>query len=150
MKQAPQNTSKNQISAKSVKGFRSYVSVNSNWVHGLLGNPRKKSFWASESWPPGHFLSNSPTLGQKMMVEFPGVGQNFPKLLAKNPLKITKVRKLRDGANFLLENLAKPLYFNRLKQNNSKVFKCSSLDIQLKQWICKYINIWYVLTAVVH
>ena len=33
---------------------------------------------------------------------------------------------------FYLENLTKPLYF-RLKQNHWKVFKYSSLDIQLKQ-----------------
>ena len=54
-----------------------YVSVNSNWVHLSPG----KFFWASESRPPGQtFLSNSLLPGQKMMVEFPGVGKNFPKL----------------------------------------------------------------------
>ena len=43
--------------------------------------PPGKFFWASESRPPGQiFLSNSLSPGQKMMVEFPGVGQNFPRL----------------------------------------------------------------------
>ena len=58
---------------------RTYVSVNSNWVH-PPGDPR-----------------------EKFSVQI-----------------------------FYLENLTKPLYF-RLKQNHSKVFKYSNLDIQLKQ-----------------
>ena len=33
----------------------------------------------------------------------------------------------------------KPLYF-RLNQSHSKVFKYSSLDIHLKQWICTNIS----------
>ena len=41
------------------------------------------------------------------------------------------MRKLRDSTTFLFGELKKPLYF-RLKQNNSKIFKYSSLDIQLK------------------
>ena len=47
-------------------------------------------------------LSNSPAPGQKMMVEFSGVGQNFPKLLAKI---LKKLRKLRDSTNFLFGEL---------------------------------------------
>ena len=47
----------------------------------LPGNPWEKFF---ERANPGHlgnfFLSNSPAPGRKMMVEFPGVGKNFPKL----------------------------------------------------------------------
>ena len=39
--------------------------------------------------------------------------------------------KLRDSTTFLFGELKKPLCF-RLKQNNSKIFKYSSLDIQLK------------------
>ena len=52
-----------------------YVSVNSNWVH-PPGNPRKNVFERVNPGHSGNFLSP----GQKMMVEFPGVGQNFPKL----------------------------------------------------------------------
>ena len=44
---------------------------------------------------------------------------------------LKKLRKLRDSTTFLFGELKKPLYF-RLKQNNSKIFKYSSLDIQLK------------------
>ena len=71
-----------------------------------------------------------------MMVEFPGVGQNFPKLEETPPYANKK--SLRNSGNyetvqiFCLENLTKLLYF-RLKQNHLKVFKYSSLDIQLKQ-----------------
>ena len=70
------------------------------------------------------------------MVEFPGVEQNFPKL-EETPIKLAK-NPLRNSENyetvqiFCLENLTKLLYF-RLKQNHWKVFKYSSLDIQLKQ-----------------
>ena len=69
------------------------------------------------------------------MVEFPGMGKIFPnskKLLLKLAKKILKkLRKLRDSTTFLFGEHKKPLCF-RLKQNNSKIFKCSSLDIQLK------------------
>ena len=41
------------------------------------------------------------------------------------------MRKLRDSTTFLFGEHKIPLCF-RLKQNNSKIFKCSSLDIQLK------------------
>ena len=41
------------------------------------------------------------------------------------------MRKLRDSTTFLFGELKKPLSF-RLKQNNSKIFKYSSLDIQVK------------------
>ena len=45
------------------------------------GNPRENFFERANPGHPGKFfLSNSLPLGQKMMVEFPGVGQNFPKL----------------------------------------------------------------------
>ena len=70
-----------------------------------------------------------------MMVEFPGVGQNFPKLEETAPWAckkiLKKLKKLRDSTTFLFGELKKPLCF-RLKQNNSKIFKYSSLDIQLK------------------
>ena len=57
---------------------------------------------------------------------------NLKKLLFKLAKKILKkLRKLRDSTNFLSGELKKPLCF-RLKQNNSKIFKYSSLDIQLK------------------
>ena len=69
------------------------------------------------------------------MVEFPGVGQNFPKLEETAPQAckkiLKKLRKLRDSTTFLFGELKKPLCFG-LKQNNSKIFKYSSLDIQLK------------------
>ena len=38
---------------------------------------------------------------------------------------------------FYLENLIKPLYF-RLKQDPSKVFECSSLDIQFSRSLINY------------
>ena len=41
------------------------------------------------------------------------------------------MRNYETVQHFYLENLKKPLRF-RLKQNNSKIFKYSSLDIQLK------------------
>ena len=69
-----------------------------------------------------------------MMVEFSGkIFPNLKKLL----LKLAKILKsLKENFEtvqiFYLENLTKPLYF-RLKQNHSKVFKYSSLNIQLKQ-----------------
>ena len=69
------------------------------------------------------------------MVEFPGVGQNLPKLEETAPQAckkiLKKLRKLRDSTTFLFGELKKPLCF-RLKQNNSKIFEYSSLDIQLK------------------
>ena len=57
-----------------------------------------------------------------MMVEFPEVGQNFPKLeetapqACKKPQKI-KITMRQTGQFFYLENLTKPLYF-RLKQKS--------------------------------
>ena len=62
----------------SVFGEKSDVSVNSNWVHPPPGNPRENFFERAN--PGQNFLSNFLPPGQKMMVEFPGVGQNFPKL----------------------------------------------------------------------
>ena len=63
------------------------------------GNPRK--IFLSERIPTTRaiFLSNSLPPGQKMIVEFPGMGQNFPKLeetapqASKNPLKIKKTTR---------------------------------------------------------
>ena len=57
-----------------------YVSVNSNWVHPPPGNPREN--FLSEGIPATReiFVFNSLTPGQKMIVEFQGVGQNLPKL----------------------------------------------------------------------
>ena len=89
-----------------------------------------------------------------MMLEFPGVGQNFPKLKEIAPLSFQKYLRNHDQENyetvhiFYLENLTKPLYF-RLKQNHSKIFRHSSLDIQLKR-LYIYIHKFIVLKAVVH
>ena len=63
-----------------------------------------------------------------------GWGKIFPnskKLLLKLAKILKKLRKVRDSTTFLFGDLKKPLCF-RLKQNNSKIFKYSSLDIQLK------------------
>ena len=60
------------------------------------GNPRKNFFERANLGHPGNIFCLIPCPGAKMMVEFSGVGQNFPnskKLLfklAKNPLKIKK------------------------------------------------------------
>ena len=42
--------------------------------------PPENFFERANPGHPGNFLSNFPAPGRKMMVEFPGVGQNFPKL----------------------------------------------------------------------
>ena len=39
-----------------------------------------KSFERANLGHSGNFLSNSPALGQKMMIEFPEVGLNFPRV----------------------------------------------------------------------
>ena len=72
-----------------------------------------------------------------MMVEIPGLGQNFPKLEETAPQAckkiLKKLRNLRDSTTFLFGELKKPFKkCFRLKQNNSKIFNYSSLDIQLK------------------
>ena len=43
-------------------------------------NPREIFFERANPGHPGIFLFNSPAPEQKMMVGFPGVRQNFPKL----------------------------------------------------------------------
>ena len=132
--------------------FSYYVSVNSNWVHPPPGNPGK-IFWASESRPPRqNFLSNSLPRGKKWRSNAWGWGKIFA-YSKKLPIKLAK-KSLRNSEKFekvqifCLENLTKLLYF-RLKQNHSKVFKYSFLDIQLKQWIYTYINIqcWKALST---
>ena len=61
--------------------------------------PRENFFGRANPGHQGNFLSNSPALGQKMVVEFPEVGQNFPKLeetaplVCRNPLKIKKTTR---------------------------------------------------------
>ena len=66
---------------------------------------------------------------------FPGSGAKFSQTRRNCSLSLQrilkKLRKLRDSATFIFRELKKPLCF-RLKQNNSKIFKYSSLDIQLK------------------
>ena len=80
------------------------------------GQPQGKLF---EPADPGHpskfFLSNPLPSGQKMMVEFLGVGQNFSKLV-ETPLKLAKesfkkFRKLRKSTNFLFGELNKTFIF---------------------------------------
>ena len=100
-----------------------YVSVNSNWVHPPRATPEK--IFLSERIPATRaiILSNSLRPGQKMMVEFPGVGQNISQTRGNCSLSLQeilkKLRKLRDSTIFYLENL-KSLYF-RLKQDHWKV-----------------------------
>ena len=55
-----------------------YVSVNSNWVH-LPGNPQE-IFWSKQIPATRAIFCLSPCPRAKMIVEFPRVGQNFPKL----------------------------------------------------------------------
>ena len=59
----------------------SNVSVSSNWINSPSPGNLRENF-LSEQIPATQaiFWSNSLPPGQKMMVEFPGVGQNFPKL----------------------------------------------------------------------
>ena len=105
---------------------------------GYIPPPRAtpgKIFWASESRPPGEiFLSNSLPRGKKWWSNSRGWGKIFPnskKLLLKLANKILKNWENYETVQlFYLENLRKPLCF-RLKQNNSKIFEYSSLDIQL-------------------
>ena len=52
------------------------VSVSSNWVH-PPGNPRENFFERANPGHTGKFFCLIPSPGAKMMVEFPGVGQNF-------------------------------------------------------------------------
>ena len=99
------------------------------------GNPRENFF---ERANPGHSGKNFcliPCPGAKNDGRIPGGGGKFSSTrrncslsLQKNPLKIEKTTR---QYNFLFGELKKPLCF-RLKQNNSKIFKYSSLDIQLK------------------
>ena len=111
------------------------VSVISNWIH-PSGNPRGNFF---ERANPGHsgnfFLSNSLSRG-KNDGRIPGSGAKFSQTRRNCSLSLQKIlrklRKLRDSTNFLSGELNKTLYF-RLKQNHSKVFEYSSLDIRLKQ-----------------
>ena len=100
------------------------------------GQPRGKFFWASESRPPGQiFLSNSLPRGKKCWSNCRGWGKIFPnskKLLLKLAKKSLKSWENYETVQlFYLENLKKPLCF-RPKQNNSKIFKYSGLDIQLE------------------
>ena len=44
------------------------------------GNPRENFFERANPGHPGKIFCLIPCPGAKMMVEFPGVGQNFPKL----------------------------------------------------------------------
>ena len=100
------------------------------------GQPRGNFFWASESRRPGQiFLSNSLARGKKWWSNSRGWGKIFPnskKLLLKLAKKSVKNWENYETLQlFYLENLKKPLCF-RPKQNNSKIFKYSSLDIQLE------------------
>ena len=91
-----------------------YVSVNSNWIQ-PSSNTRENVFERANPGHPGKFFVQFPVPGQKTMVEFPGVGQNFPKLeeTARQACKkfFKKLRKPRDSTIFHLENITKPLYF---------------------------------------
>ena len=57
-----------------------YVSVNSNWVHLPPGQLPGKLFEQANPGNPGNFFVKFPAPGAKMMVELPGLWQNFPKL----------------------------------------------------------------------
>ena len=67
-----------------------------------------------------------------MMVEFPGVGQNFPKLEENALFKLAKIlKKTTRQYKFLFGELNKTFIF----QTEAKPLKSriSNLDIQLKQ-----------------
>ena len=84
---------------------------------------------------PGNFFVYFPAPGQKMMVKFPGGGAKFsqtPRICSV--LSLQKSLKIKKTTR---------------QQNHSKVFKYSSLDIQLKQWNI-HIHKYIVLNAVVH
>ena len=97
------------------KAKRSTIYVSSQFQLGTSPprQPPGKCFWASESRPPGKFfLCLIPCPGVKMMVEFSGMGQNFPKLEETAPKACKKfLRKLRDSINFLFGELNKTFIF---------------------------------------
>ena len=97
--------------------------------------PREIFFERANPGHPGKTFCLIPCSGAKNSGRIPGGGAKFSQTprncslnLQKNPLKIE--RTTRQYNLFNLENLRKPLCF-RLKQNNSKIFIYSSLDIQL-------------------
>ena len=100
-----------------------------------LGNPRE--IFLSERIPAtrAKYFFLIPCPGAKNDGRILGGGAKFSQTRRNYSLSLQKIlkklRKLRDSTTFLSGELKKPLCF-RLKQNNSKIFKYSSLDIQLK------------------
>ena len=99
------------------------------------GNPRENFFERANPGHPSKIFCLIPCPGAKNDGRIPGGGAKFSQTRRNCSLNLPKIlkklRKLRDSATFLFGELKKLLCF-RLKQNNSKIFKYSSLDIQLK------------------
>ena len=114
-----------------------YVSVNSNWVHPPPPGATSGKIFLSEQIPAtrGKSFCLIPCPLAKNDSRIPGGGAKFSQTRRNCSVSLQKIhkklRKLRDSTTFLFRELKKPLCF-RLKQNNSKIFKYSSLDIQLK------------------
>ena len=91
------------------------------------GQPQKNFF---ERGRPGHwgkFCCLIPCPGAKNEGRIPrGSGKSFP-----NSKKLLRIK---------LAKVLKKIKKTTRQQNHSKVFKYSSLDIQLKQWIYSYIH----------
>ena len=97
--------------------------------------PPENFFERANPGCPGKIFCLIPAPQAKNDGRIPGSGAKFSQTQRNCSLSLQKVlkklRKLRDSTTFLFGELKKPLCF-RLKQNNSKIFKYSSLDIQLK------------------
>ena len=129
MKQTNKNQlTKNLQNLKPLRDHERPTFMSQSTPTGYIPPPRatpEKNF-LSERIPATRaiILSNSLRPGQKMMVEFPGVGQNISQTRRNCSLSLQeilkKLRKLRDSTIFYLENLTKSLYF-RLKQDHWKV-----------------------------
>ena len=71
----------------------SNVSVNSNSVHPLPGQPRGKFFGERESRPPGQTFCLIPCPGAKNDGRIPGVGAKFLHTQRNYPLSLQKLLK---------------------------------------------------------
>ena len=114
------------------------------------GNP-PEFFWSERILATRAIFCLIPYPGAKNDGRFPRGDAKFSQTRRNCSSSLEEILKNYENyetvQSFYLENLIKPLYF-RLTQNHSKVFKYSSLDIQLKQWI--YTHIYMVLKAIVH
>ena len=97
--------------------------------------PLENFFERANPGHPGKIFCLIPCPGAKNDGRILGGGAKFSQTRRNCSFSLQKIlkklRKLRDRTTFLFGELKKPSCF-RLKQNNSKIFKYSSFDIQLQ------------------